>query len=88
MACSSEHTRYLCSLHRWCQHSSNLCSKIYVANVGVSVGNVKMKRALVMSYMLSFFVQFRPLIRIQVASFCLLLQHRHKLVACLEFAAG
>ena len=39
--------RYLCSVHRCWQHRSNLCSKIYVANIGIYVGNVQMKRALV-----------------------------------------
>ncbi len=52
-AFSSEH-RYLCRLHRRWQHRSNLCSKIYVANIGIyvanigiNVGNVQMKRELV-----------------------------------------
>ncbi len=49
MPFSSVH-RYLCSLHRCWQHRSNLCSKIYVANIGIYLGNVQMKRALVQQF--------------------------------------
>ncbi len=39
--------RYLWSPHRCWQHNSNLRSKIYVVNIGNNVGNVQMKRALI-----------------------------------------
>ena len=38
--------RYLCSQHRCWQHRLNFCNKIYVANIGIYVVNVQMKRAI------------------------------------------